>query len=352
MAWGSSPLHTTFEIMRSGFLLAVGLIASTVVAQSRSFEIYPGRTNASSRGGLGTASGETLMGLHASHWRGLGDSGTQCEATQLGLVDQDQNSMTQESFHLVIRSGSDSNGPGTSSADRLARYGPFKMPSTPAGSTNAWIQTITLGSPAVIPCDAHFAWGVELTSSPNWASDGMSCHTSFNRMGSNGQFCHPNAETHGYYFSTGSAKATGEVRTWRHRLGLSSLRNVLQLGASGASLGGGASQRYGMGGMFPATGETLSGRVTQCMAGDTVWSYLGVAYLGGGLSLAPGTRLWLNPSPLMVPVGASTASSGSETHSYGPTPSLSSTIGPLPFQAAVIRRGTVFLTNSNATTIL
>ncbi|MEE2887069.1 MAG: hypothetical protein VX951_06520 [Planctomycetota bacterium] len=338
--------------MRAGLLLTVGLIASTVVAQSRSFEIHPGSTNASSRGGLGTVSGETLMGLHSSHWRGLGDTGIQCEVTQLGLVDQDQNSSTQESFHLVIRSGSDANGPGTGAVDLIARYGPFSMPSTPVGSINAWIQTVTLSTPAVIPCEAHFAWGVELTNSPNWASDGMSCHTSFNRTGSNGQFCHPNAETHGYYFTTGSAQATGEVRTWRHRLGLSSARNILQLGASGVSLGGGTRQRYGLGGMFPATGETLTGRVTQCIAGDTVWSYLGATYIGGGLSVSPATRLWLNPSPFMVLVGSSTATGGSETHFYGPMPSVSSAIGPLPFQAAVIRGGAALLTNSNAVTIL
>ena len=104
--------------------------------------------------------------------------------------------------------------------------------------------------------------------------------------------------------------------------------------------------------MFPATGETLSERVTQCIAGDTVWSYLGATYIGGGLSVSPATRLWLNPSPFMVLVGSSTATGGSETHFYGPMPSVSSAIGPLPFQAAVIRGRAALLTNSNAVTIL
>ena len=267
-------------------------------------------------------------------------------------MDQDQNSGTQESFHLVIRSGSDSNGPGTGNGDRIGRYGPFLMPSTPSGSINAWVQTVTLSSPAPLPCDSHIAWGVELTSSSNWSADGMSCHTSFNRMGSNGQFCHLNAEAHGYLIPTGSTKATAEVRSWRHRLGFSSDRNLFQLGASGLSLNGGARQRYGMGGMFPATGETLSGRVTQCLSGDTVLSYLGIVNLQGGLSLTPGTRLWLNPSPLMMLVGASTATGGAETHLYGATPSVPSSLGTLPFQAAVIRNGVLSLTNAHATTIL
>ena len=338
--------------MRIGALLAIGLLAPLAVGQSRTFEIYPGSTDAASRGGLGVAAGETLMGLHASHWRGLGDNGSQCEAMQIGLVDQDQNSATQESFHLVIRSGSDANGPGTGASDRIGRYGPVLMPSTPSGSINAWIQTVTLGSPVVLPCESHIAWGVELTNSPNWSADGMSCHTSFNRQGSNGQFCHPNAEAHGYLFSAGSTKATAEVRSWRHRLGFASARNLFQLGASGLSLNGGAAQRYGMGGMFPVTGETLSGRVSQCLAGDTVFSYLGIVNLPGGLALAPGTRLWLSPSPLVMLVGASTAAGGSETHSYGATPTVSSSLGTLPFQAAVIRNGALSLTNAHATTIL
>lgn len=332
--------------------LAVGLLAAVACAQSRTFEIFPSNTDASSRGGLGMGSGETLMGLHTSYWRGLGDNGTQCEVTQLGLVDQDQNSRTQETFHLVVRRGSDANGPGTSSADRIARLGPFKMPSTPVGQLNAWVQTVTLVTALVIPCNSHFAWGAELTSSPNWSSDGMSVHTAATGTAHNGQYCHLKAGAHGYYFATGSSKATAEIRTWRHRLGLSAARNVLQLGASGVSLGGGSRLRYGMGGMFPATGETLSGRLSQCLAGDTVFSYLSLVQLSGGIALSSGTRLWINPSPLLVLVGASTATGGSETHLFGPTPSLPSPVGPLPFQSAVIRSGTLFLTNSNAVTIL
>ena len=46
-----------------------------------------------------------------------------------------------------------------------------------------------------------------------------------------------------------------------------------------------------------ATGETLSARITQCQPGDTVISYLCVAFLPGGLALSPGSRLWVNPSP-------------------------------------------------------
>ncbi len=292
------------------------------------------------------------MGLHSSHWRGLGDSGTQCEINQLGLVDQDQNSQSQESFHFVIRRGTDTNGPGTAASDLIGRYGPLQMPSTPLGSINAWIQTMTLGTATAIPCDEHMSWGVELTSSPNWPTDGMSCHTSFNTTTQNGQYCHRNAEPHGYHFTTGSNRATAEVRTWRHRLGLSSARNVLQLGATGSSVGGGSGARYGLGGMFPATGETLSGRITQCLAGDTVLSYLSLGYLSGGLALFPGTRLWASPSPLLVLVGASTASGGSETHSYGSTPSTAVPFGPLPFQAAVIRNGELSMTNANAISIL
>ena len=271
-----------FLTMRFISVLAAGLlISSTAIAQSQTFAIHPGSTSYTSRGNLGTGSGETLMGLHSAYWQGLGDDGSACSRTQLGLVDQDQNSNTQESFHLVIRSGTDSNGPGTGSSDVLYRYGPFNMPSTPTGSINAWIQTVTLGTPAVVRCGDFHSWGAEMTPSTNWSRDGMSTHTAFSRTNRNMQFCHLNSEPHGYYFTAGSSRATadtGNARTWRYRMGLSAARNVLQMGSTGNVLGGGTNQRYGMGGMFPNNTETLSARTTQCPAGADVlpepsWRY-------------------------------------------------------------------------------
>ena len=121
--------------MRLISVLTVGLlISSTAIAQNQAFSIHPGSTSYTSRGNLGTGSGETLMGLHTSHWAGLGDTGSACEVTQLGLVDQDQNSNTQESFNLVLRNGTDANGPGTGASDVIASFGPYRMPSTPTGS--------------------------------------------------------------------------------------------------------------------------------------------------------------------------------------------------------------------------
>jgi hypothetical protein len=340
--------------MRFLSVLTVGLlISSTAIAQSQTFAIHPGSTSYTSRGNLGTGSGELLMGLHTSHWRGLGDNGRACEVTQLGLVDQDQNSNTQETFHLVLRNGTDANGPGTGATDLIGRFGPLSMPSTPTGSVNAWIQTTTLSTPQAVPCEAHFGWGAELTASSNWSSDGMSVHTAFSRTNRNMQYCHLNSEPHGYYFPAGAAQATadtGNARTWRLRMGVSAANNVLQMGATGTVLGGGANQRYGMNGMFPNTGETLSARYTQCTAGATVQSYVSFGY-GTGLSLTAGTRLYLNPAFFMMLVG-STAVGGNETHLFGATPATPAVIGPVAFQGAIIDAGSLALSNGNSTSIL
>jgi len=340
--------------MRLISVLTVGLlISSTAIAQSQTFAIHPGSTSYTSRGNLGTGSGELLMGLHTSHWRGLGDNGKACEVTQLGLVDQDQNSNTQESFNLVLRNGTDANGPGTGAGDVIASFGPINMPSTPTGSINAWIQTVTLSNAQAVPCDAHFGWGAALTNSSNWSRDGMSVHTAFSRSNRNMQYCHLNSEAHGYYFPAGSSQATrdlGNARTWRLRMGLSTARNVLQLGSTGAVLGGGTNQRYGMNGMFPNTGETLSARYTQCTAGATVQSYVSFMY-GPAIPLVAGTRLYLNTAFFMMLVG-STAAGGNETHLFGPTPATPSILGPVPFQGAIIDAGALSLSNGNSTSIL
>jgi len=340
--------------MRFLSVLTVGLILhSTAIAHNQAFAIHPGSTSYTSRGNLGTGSGELLMGLHTSHWRGLGDNGRACEITQLGLVDQDQNSNTQEQFHLVLRNGTDANGPGTASTDLIGRFGPLSMPSTPTGSINAWIQTSTLSSPQAVPCDAHYGWGAELTNSSNWSRDGMSVHTAFSRTNRNMQYCHLNSEVHGYYFPAGSATATrdlGNGRTWRLRMGISADRNVLQMGATGNVLGGGTNQRYGMNGMFPNTGETLSARYTQCAAGDVVMSFIGFAY-GPALPLGTSSRLYLNTAFFMN-LGTTTSAGGSETHLFGATPATPSIIGPLPFQGAIITGNDLNLSNANSTSIL
>lgn len=341
--------------MRLLSLLAVAsLVSSALVAQSQVFSINGRGSSFTSRARLGTRPGETLMGLHKSHWRGLADNGTRCEITQIGLVDQDQNSNTQESFHLLIRSGTDATGPATGVAGRIARFGPLLMPSTPTGSINAWIQTVTPRNPAAIPCESHRSWGAELTNSPNWPADGMSCHSTTNSVIRNLLCCHRGAQPHGYYFVTGSARATAELRTWRMRFGLSTDRQILQLGATGRNLDPvcGTMQHYGMGGMFPGTGQTLSARITQCRAGDAVSSYLCVGFLPGGLAISPGTRLWVNPSPLVLQVGLSVAIGSTVTHLLGVTPAVLVAVGPLPIQAVVVRRGVMRMTNANATTIL
>ncbi len=343
--------------MRFLSVLAVGLlIAPATIAQHQLFEIHPGSTSYTSRGNLGTGSGETIMGLHSTHWRGLGDNGKTCELTQLGLIDQDQNSFTQESFHLVIRTGDDINGPGTGIADRIARFGPILMPSTPTGSVNAWGQTITFSTPVTVPCDAFYGFGAELTNSTNWAADGMSCHTSFNRTTRNRQYCHMNSEAHGWYFQNGAATATADktnYRTWRMRTGTTDTRPNLQLGATGTALGGGANQRYGMNGMFPDTGETLSARVTQTTATSTVMTYLDLGY-GPGLAMFAGSsRLWLS-ALAATQVGNST---GTATGGLKHTEQLFGTTTGVPpikieFQSAVIDSGRGSLTNGNSCSIL
>jgi len=346
--------------MRFLSVLTIGLvISSSAVAQNTAFEIH-GTTSYTSRGNLSTGSGELLQGLFSSRWTGLGDSGAACNHTQIGLVDQDQNSVSQESFHLLTRAGTDATGPGTTGADIINRWGPFLMPSTATGSVNAWIQTVTIGGAGgTLPCEGFAAVGTELTDSPNWAADGMSQHTSYGRANRNRQWGHANGLPMAYYMPTSSGVMTLDTtnaRTWRARLGFPSTSPILQFGTTtdiGMVAGGVApdgATRYGANGMFPAIGETLSARTQGVLAGDTVMTYLSFATFPGGLVISAGARLWLHPA-VLIQVGNTTAVGITEVHPLGVVPPVGP-LGPLPAQSAVIRAGALTLSSVNQVEIM
>ncbi len=319
--------------MRILSVLAIALLAAPSFAQYVS--LYPGTTSFTSRGNIGTGSGDILMGLHNSHWRGIGDDGAACTVSGFRSTLQDQNIATQESYHWVVRSGSDANGPTTGSGGLLHRFGPLNAPSG-AGGGAAWFLTTNLSTPAAMPCEAHVSIGIELSAQPAWNTDGMSCHASTSALADQ----HANALDMAWQIigSASSATHPSSKRSWSHRALLAN--PTLQMSING---------KKSIGGMFPVVGGTYAGQVTGAEAGANAMLFLGVDAQATGVVLVPGTaHLHLGYTKIKLLTAATVSASGVADLALATVPSQVPAF-TLWLQAAIIGSSDK-LTNAQAPT--
>jgi hypothetical protein len=325
-------------------IMAVALLCAAAVAQPSGnlVEIFPGGLNRTSRGDVGAKAGEILQGFHASHWRGLGDTGQGCEIKVIRSATQDENPSTQETYFWKVRRGTDANGPAVGVAGEIASLGPFQTPPSTVTKPAAWFETTFVSYPMALPdCSSHFSVGQALAAAPNWPNDGQSTHIYLGtEQGSNA-----NQGDHAWQILAGASSASHppQKRSWRYGMHFSTA--VLQLGTSAM---------YGMGGMFPKAGNPLSARATY---GSALASGASLLWLGtdriGGISLFGGTaRLYLGG--VVVPLGAAIIDGqGQATHTIiGALPASVSGAGTFHVQAAGLSKGggIVMLTNCHSVT--
>jgi hypothetical protein len=323
-------------------LLTLTVLAPFAPAQ-QTFELWPGRTTFTSRGNIGVGSGETLQGVHATHHRGLGDNRAACVLPNFVGMLQDQNAASRETFHWVVRAGSDANGPGADSASLLAQVGPLQTPKSTTNSPFAWSLTTSITKAVQLKdCRSHFSFGIRLGVSPGWTRDGLSTHTTFGSSRYPHQGTHPRAEDHAWQILSTATVAThtSNKRTWRYGLRLDN--GVLQLGNGGAM--------YGMGGMFPAANKPVTARARfgTRMSGGTSVLYLSTGRMNGVILLPNTTRLYLDGTFYVVS-SRSISVTGEATHTISSSLPAACAGSPRHFVQAVAIKGGVFVvTNLHA----
>ena len=337
------PLNLTSELtMRYTILpctiLAIAMIPDAANGQNR-FELFPGPLTWSSRGDLGAGAGETLQGVHASHHRGFGDTGFSCKISGLGARLQDQDRSTPETYRWIVRSGSDGSGPGTGSGAVIADIGPFVTPSGGSGVAAWQLDTIFSSAITLPDCTSHFSFGVSLAAAPNWDADGLSTHASADTE----QNSHSGQEDHAWQILSGAPSAThpSDKRTWRYSLLVDN--GALQIGSF---------DRYGMGGMFPRIGSSLTVRVHYPSNTQDGLSFLVLdTSRSAGIPVAAGTsRLFLSGLTAILPVEL-IDSQGTALHTvFTALPSAAAGLGTFHFQAGAKKNNVWTLSNSQSLT--
>lgn len=321
--------------MRILCVLAIALITDPSFAQAN-VSLKPSTTSFTSRGNIGSGSGDILMGLHKSHWRGIGDNGTNCQTTGFRSILQDQNSATQESYFWIVRGGTDAAGPTTGTAGLIHRFGPINMPYVAAGGAHAWILTITLSTPVNNPCEAHLSVGAEMDAQPNWPADGMSCHASTSALAS--QHASARDMTWQIVNPATSASHPSSKRSWAQVMRVGT--PTMQMSVNGKKT---------IGGMFPLVGATLAAQVTNAEAGASSFFFLGIDVQATGFTFLPGTaRLYLGFTKIKLLGIATVSAAGIANHPLAAVPSQTPNV-TLWFQALVIGTNEN-LTNAQATT--
>ncbi len=230
--------------MRLLHLLLPVLAVSALSAQS--IEIWPGVTNFTSRGNIGTGTGEILQGFHESHWKGIGDSGAGATLSGIGLLTQDQNGSTQETYDVVIRSGTDAAGPTTGVAGELCVLAGLLTPPTTILTPVAWAITNNFTTPCRIPTKGHFSAGIRVPTS-GWTADGQSLHMSAAPNHQSG----PHIQDHGWQIIGAAATAVHFASNRSVRVTLLTPTPIIQNGVFATTT---TTYSRGMGGMFPPIG--------------------------------------------------------------------------------------------------
>ncbi len=316
--------------MRSITSLAACLcLAGSLSAQNE--VMYSGTVSFTSRGNIGTGTGEVLQGFDSTHWRSLGAAnlaGATGKITAMrGNAIQDQDQTTPETFQWVIRSGDETTGPVTGTAGELFVSGNQTLgPGTGTGPV-AWIVTTALTTPIDVPSEKFFAVGVRLPASPLWSTDGPSVWAT-----SQATDLSSTKQTDSAWQIIGTAATAthpSAFRTWR--MGFNQAPAALQLGL----FVGSGTVSYAQGGNFPIPGtDGLAMRVL----GAGLDGQVAVVFLSGKFAPALpifGGKWALDLGTLVsTPFVVGTIATG--TLVSQPVPLIPATItGDFAFQAAL-----------------
>lgn len=355
-------------------LLALTAVTSAAFAQTPStqlFEIQGKQTSFTSRGNIGTGTGEILQGFHSSHLQSMfehdGNTTATYKITQFRLVHQDQNCASRETFDFVLRGGTDTAGPtGGTGAGLIAEVKGINLPNSTRTTACAWGQWQNLSASAQPnwPVDASgntqfLAFGARLNASPSWTMDGHSVHTSF----ANAANPHHNSWNH--QVTTGNqswawqfvgtatmANQPSSNRSFRFTLGKQD-GTLMQLGCGTGATG------YGYGGSFPMYTTSAAPQAFKArLRGGTAMNGAGTAVALAPLGLFPvpvgfGTaaKLRVNPGAMLIFFGPTANTAGQSIVNLAPfIPQLNPPSGTkIWFQGAMdSATGGTRLTNAQA----
>lgn len=333
--------HSFGGLARYCAVLTTALLAVPCSAQI-SVGLVDGPSTSASRGDLGKGAGGLLTGLHASHWRSIGDGGKasdgakSCKIKGFRTVLRDQDSSTQETYRWVVRTGTDANGPTAGAAGLLHDFGPFSMPTVAAGGAHSWNLTVTLAGKVKIPCEAHMSFGVELGAAPQWPADGVSQHMTLGSTTNE----HANAGDMTWQIVNGTTSHPTPRRAWSQNVIV--VNPTLQMSLDG---------KKSMAGLYPKSGHRVfAGNISGGEPAAKALLFLSVDALPTGIRIEPGTaKLQLDPSALFMLSVVSIDRYGDAYFPLGYVPSLCP-VWTLWFQAVICGKHKEYLTNAQATT--
>lgn len=224
--------------------LLLPVVAMTALS-AQNIEIYSA-TSFTSRGNIGTGTGEIIQGFHESHWKGIGDTGAGAFLNGITILTQDQNGSTQETYDLVVRSGTDAAGPTTGVAGELCVVPGLMTPVSTVLTPIAWILTTNFTSPCRIPSKGFIGAGIRVPTS-GWAADGQSLHMGDQAVQQSG----PHQGDHAWQIIGAATSAIHLASKRAIRVSLLTSTPVLQNGVFATTT---TTYAKGMGGMFPPIG--------------------------------------------------------------------------------------------------
>lgn len=330
-------------------ILATTTLLSAVSAQTPStqtWDMHPGVTSFTSRGNIGTGFGEVLQGVHQTTNRGVLDIGGSAAITRMSTITQDQNCSTRERFSYVVRSGTDTAGPLTSTGAVLGVIAGLSLPNSTRTTPCAWGLTsnLTASTAIKVPSQRHFSYGLRLPvgGAANWSMDGQSVHASNTAA----QNSHATQEDHAWQIiGTASAAAHPSAkRTWRLSIGRQGAA-VMKLRCGG---------RQGMGGSFPkaSTSATPLAWTAQIRGGSDVGGGSTIVALAVtrtlNVPIGSGANLFITPPYFMFFGPAANAAGLANVNLLPFVPASASGAGTFPMQGAIGTSTVLKLTNSQS----
>jgi len=286
-----------------------------------------GCDNVSTRGVLGTASGETMGKKEAGSDDGTGQdpSGTGTSVGGFQFVLQDQEAATTEPYALVMRSDA-AGQPDATAAGLLLQSTPISSPS--GSGTQAWLVTVqfTTRSTALPLCSSAY-YGLNFPANAAWPTDGLSLHagTYYVVAGSQGDNPAPNAPNLTWSIPGGTGGTPAQPAPMCLHVGLLVRPAVLNMGNVDPTLTGNnciigqGNRSFGAGGKWPRHGggriDGLDCRVLDGAAANGLFvTFFGVPLGCPGIPL-PGTAdgaLYLNPGGPFLSVASGLLSASGE----------------------------------------